>query len=179
MVKHRKLPGLRAKVACKDRSTRGSTLAGHDVSCQYCKVTPLFDDYETIVYKKLYNLISQQPFLCCFQIEIREFKLQIWPGYKTTINQYENNILMVAEIAHKVVRLDTVLDVLRRHNTKSSYRVDFEAEVVGAVVLTDYNNKTYTIDDIQWNLNPSATFACKGEDVSYVNYYKKVGTAFF
>lgn len=85
---------------------------------------------------------------------------------------------MVAEIAHKVVRLDTVLDVLRRHNSKSSYRTDFESEVVGAVVLTDYNNKTYTIDDIQWNLNPSATFPCKGEDVSYINYYKKVGAAF-
>ncbi|GBP01862.1 Piwi-like protein Siwi, partial [Eumeta japonica] len=35
------------------------------------------------------------------KVDIHQYKLQVWPGYKTTINQYEDRLLMVAEITHK------------------------------------------------------------------------------
>lgn len=38
-----------------------------------------------------------------------------------------------------------------------------------------YNNKTYRVDDIDWEANPESTFSTKQGDVSYVDYYKKVG----
>lgn len=41
-------------------------------------------------------------------MDIPEHKLQIWPGYKTTINQYEDRLLMVTEIAHKVISFNTI-----------------------------------------------------------------------
>jgi aubergine-like protein len=43
---------------------------------------------------------------------------------------------------------------------------------LGAIVLTDYNNKTYRIDDVDFNVSPMATFRKKtGEEISYTDYY--------
>lgn len=39
-----------------------------------------------------------------FQVDIPEHKLQILAGFKTTINQFEDNLMMVTELAHKVRR---------------------------------------------------------------------------
>ena len=39
-------------------------------------------------------------------------KLEIWPGYVTSIRQHENEILLCVELTHKVMRQDTVYDLL-------------------------------------------------------------------
>lgn len=42
-----------------------------------------------------------------------EHRLELWPGYETTIAKYDDNrILLCAEISTKVMRQDTVLDFL-------------------------------------------------------------------
>ena len=46
--------------------------------------------------------------------------------------------------------------------------------LLGAVVVTKYNNKTYKIDDIAWNLNPLCKFPFKGNEISYMEYYQTV-----
>lgn len=38
--------------------------------------------------------------------------LEIWPGFKTSILQYEDQILLNLDISHKVLRTDSVLDTL-------------------------------------------------------------------
>lgn len=48
------------------------------------------------------KLINRDYFDVSAKIDIPEFKLQILPGYKTSINQYEDRLLMVTEITHKV-----------------------------------------------------------------------------
>ncbi|KAL4715482.1 hypothetical protein ACJJTC_009108 [Scirpophaga incertulas] len=109
------------------------------------------------------------------KIDIPDYKLQIWPGYKTTINQYEDRLLMVTEIAHKVLRLDTVLQMINEYAaTKgTNYKKIFLEDIVGKIVLTDYNKKTYRVDDVSWTDTPRSTFKMKEETVSYVDYYKK------
>lgn len=121
------------------------------------------------------QLIGRDFFDPVARVEVRDYKLQIWPGYKTTINQHENNILMVAELAHKVMRLDTILDMLREYSQTggASFKKRFQEDVVGKIVLTDYNNRTYRIDDVDWNSNPEATFTMRGETISYIEYYKR------
>lgn len=42
------------------------------------------------------------------------------------------------------------------------------------IVLTDYNNKTYRVDDIDFNSTPKSTFATRDGEISYCEYYKKV-----
>ena len=41
---------------------------------------------------------------------------------------------------------------------------------------TRYNNKTYRIDDIDWEKNPRSTFTTPNGEISFVEYYKKVHT---
>ena len=36
-----------------------------------------------------------------------------------------------------------------------------------------YNNKTYKVDDIDWNKNPSSTFNKNGTDVTFKEYFEK------
>ena len=50
---------------------------------------------------------------------------------------------------------------------------EIERQLVGTIVLTRYNNKTYRIDDIAWDETPMSEFASvRGDVQTYVNYYK-------
>lgn len=40
--------------------------------------------------------------------------------------------------------------------------------------MTDYNKRTYRVDDIAWNASPKSTFKMRDDAVSYVDYYYKV-----
>lgn len=47
---------------------------------------------------------------------------------------------------------------------------DFVKEIVGCIVLTKYNNKTYRVDDVNWDVTPSHTFERGGTPTTYVAY---------
>lgn len=78
------------------------------------------------------------------QIRIPEFRLQLWPGYSTSIRQHESTLLMNAEIKFKLMRDETILDIMIRcHNdNRQNWQEAFTREILGSVVLTRYNNKT-------------------------------------
>lgn len=118
------------------------------------------------------QLVGRNFFDPVAKIELREHGLQLWPGYQTAIRQHEKDILLCAEIAHKVMRMETVYDILTKC-TKScpDYQEEFRRQVLGLTVLTDYNNKTYRINDVDFSKNPTKTFKCKEKDVSFVEYY--------
>ena len=41
--------------------------------------------------------------------------------------------------------------------------------------LVRYNNKTYRIDDIDWESTPQSTFKLfSGQEITFMDYYKKV-----
>lgn len=56
----------------------------------------------------------------------------------------------------------------------NNIRRQFMEEVIGQIVMTDYNKKTYRIDDVTWEQNPTSTFRMKDENISYIDYYQKV-----
>ncbi|XP_022818139.1 piwi-like protein Siwi [Spodoptera litura] len=148
-----------------------------------CDVSP--GDYH---YIQIFNIIIRK----CFQIldlqlmgrdyfdseakvDIPEYRLQVWPGYKTTINQYEDRLLMVTEITHKVLRLDTVLQMLSDYAASKggNYKKIFLEDIVGKIVMTVYNKKTYRVDDVSWQVSPKSTFKMRDETITYMDYYKK------
>ena len=46
-------------------------------------------------------------------------------------------------------------------------------QILGCVVLTRYNNRTYRVDDIVWDKNPQSTFVdSSGQPVRFLDYYK-------
>ncbi|KAL4154233.1 hypothetical protein QTP88_002060 [Uroleucon formosanum] len=112
------------------------------------------------------------------KIDMARHKLQLWPGYETTIGRYEDNILLCAEISTKVMRQETVLDFLNQcaadRNRNRDWMINFKSGVVGTTVMTKYNNETYRIDDIDENSDPTSEFSKKdGSKMTYIQYYKE------
>lgn len=52
-------------------------------------------------------------------------RLQLWPGYETSIGKYEKDILLCAEISTKVMRQETVLDYLNQCASERSRNQDW------------------------------------------------------
>ncbi|XP_072043848.1 piwi-like protein 1 [Amphiura filiformis] len=107
---------------------------------------------------------------------IPQHHLMLWPGFITSILQYEKDVMLMADVSHKILRSDTVVDILYELlKTKGRGRFKEEATraLVGEIVLTEYNNKTYRVDDINWDMNPKSTFKkFDGTEISFVEYYK-------
>jgi len=106
-------------------------------------------------------------------VAVERHGLEVWPGFITSIMQAESSVLLCAEISHKILRIQSVLDLMKETYQRSR---DFHREImqklVGQIVLTRYNNKTYRIDDIAWETHPSATFQKGGSEVSFTDYYR-------
>lgn len=49
-------------------------------------------------------------------------------------------------------------------------------QVLGSVVMTKYNQRTYTIHDVAWNITPTSTFNFHGSEITYHDYYQQVIT---
>jgi aubergine-like protein len=61
----------------------------------------------------------------------------------------------------------------QRQRPGSNVKEEIMKAVVGQSVLTRYNNKTYRIDDIAWDMNPNSTFEDhSGHHISYADYYR-------
>lgn len=109
------------------------------------------------------------------QIDIKQHGLQLWPGFVTSILQYEYDVMLLSDISHKVLRTQTVLEVM--YDLIDKYRGNFKEEVkkkfIGEIVLTRYNNKTYRIDDIDFDTHPQDTFDTRHGPISYMEYFKK------
>uniref|UniRef100_H2YJ64 Piwi-like protein 1 n=1 Tax=Ciona savignyi TaxID=51511 RepID=H2YJ64_CIOSA len=78
----------------------------------------------------------------------------------------------------QLMRKDSVLDILRQMYRECSQRGrDFKQEMerflVGQIVLTRYNNKTYRIDGVEWDLNVGMKFERKSGPISYAEYFKE------
>merc|ERR1711970_991164 len=107
---------------------------------------------------------------------LKQHKLEIWPGYVTSIRQHEEQILLCCEISCKVLRTDTVLEqieeIYKRTTWGPSFKPSVEKALLGAIVITRYNNATYRIDEIAWDKHPSDEFEGRNnEKISYMKYY--------
>lgn len=107
---------------------------------------------------------------------ILNYNLELWPGFVNSIRQHEREILMCVEIRHKVMKTETALSVIRKikndRHSGDSWESAFRNRMLNVVVLTDYNNKTYHIDDVDFERTPESTFQMKdGSTVSFRQYY--------
>lgn len=66
------------------------------------------------------------------KVDFREYRMEIWPGYITSIRQQERDIMLCVEIAHKIMRTDTLYDIMKRCISESrNYQDIFKKEVIG------------------------------------------------
>ncbi|XP_074601974.1 piwi-like protein 1 [Brevipalpus obovatus] len=105
-----------------------------------------------------------------------KWKIEIWPGIVTAINEHDGGILMVNNIVHKIVRLGTAYDLLQEllKSDRDKFKSNARQELSGKIVMVKYNNKTYRIDDIIFDKNPiTYTFERRGQSISLKDYYKE------
>ena len=79
------------------------------------------------------------------------------------------------DVAHRVLRTETVRDafVTLKKRGASSFKTEAEKTVLGQTVITKYNNKSYKIDDIEFNETPMTEFTlASGTKLSFYDYYK-------
>ncbi|XP_068616765.1 piwi-like protein 1 isoform X2 [Brachionichthys hirsutus] len=142
--------------------------------------SPMCIQFYNIVLKRILRILNMQPvgrnyYNPTDPLVIPQHKLTIWPGYSTTILQYESAIMMSTDISHRILRNETVLDFmsnLRQQCGSQRFPDICTKELVGLSVLTKYNNKTYRIDDIAWDHTPNNTFKKGDKDVTFKDYYK-------
>ena len=127
---------------------------------------------------------------------IPQHKLEVWPGYVTAVSEYEGGLMLNCDVSHKVLRSQTARDLLVDIHKQDKNKVVENAQkaLIGAIVLTRYNNKTYKIDDVDFNASPSSKFndhkgktihgevkkmtehnyfLTSGGEISFVDYYKR------
>ncbi|XP_006833803.1 PREDICTED: piwi-like protein 4 [Chrysochloris asiatica] len=133
--------------------------------------------FKTILKKLSMYQIGRNYYNPSEPVEIPQHKLSLWPGFTISVSQFESKLLFSADVCYKVLRNETVLEFMTGlyHKTgMSSFTQACEKELLGLIVLTRYNNKTYRIDDIDWCVRPSDTFQKRdGTEVTYVDYYRQ------
>ncbi|KAM5194696.1 piwi-like protein 1 [Mantella aurantiaca] len=143
--------------------------------------SPTCFQFYNIIFRRLLKLMNMKQIGRNYYnpddaMDIRSHSLTIWPGFITSILQYETNIMLCIDISHKVLRNETVLDVM--YNLQSNvgahnFQEVCRKELIGQIVLTKYNNRTYRIDDIYWDFTPKTTFKkSDGSEISFIDYYR-------
>lgn len=105
---------------------------------------------------------------------IPQHKLEVWPGYVTAVDEYEDGVMLCLDVSHRVLCQRTVLDLMREAHAADAggFQLAVQQALIGAVVLTRYNNRTYRVDDVNFAASPLDTFEMNGRTVSYLEYYK-------
>ncbi|KAK8398346.1 hypothetical protein O3P69_003910 [Scylla paramamosain] len=106
---------------------------------------------------------------------VPQHKLEIWPGYVTSVSHREDGLMICVDVSHRVLRTETCYEVMgalcQKH--RGNFKDAITSTLIGCVVLTRYNNKTYRIDDVLFDQNPTCTFTnYDGKEVKYVDYYQ-------
>lgn len=123
-----------------------------------------------------FKLLGRNYFDPNLKITVPQHNLELWPGFLTSMRQHEQNILLNADLSFKVLRTDTVYDLLMecQKEARQNLRKEFQQRCIGSIVLTGYNQKTYRIDDIDFNQTPDSRFRKRdGTEISYRQYFEE------
>jgi len=63
-------------------------------------------------------------------------RLEVWPGYDSSILQFENGAGLVVDIIHKMISTQTVYDVMSNILQQRNFREVCMREIVGQIVIT-------------------------------------------
>ena len=84
---------------------------------------------------------------------------------------------MCVEVTHKVLRTDSVLQIMNKirqdfRGPRDAMQAVVEREIVGTIIMTTYNRKTYRVDEILWGRRPTDTFPTKKGPITFLDYFK-------
>ncbi|CAB1319925.1 unnamed protein product [Coregonus sp. 'balchen'] len=126
-----------------------------DIKVQMTKILPPNSD----LCIPFYNVGNEDPGTeACGAESLRSKKrshtweTSVWPGYSTCIKHTDGGLYLQVDVSHKVLRNDSVLDCMNviYQQSRESFQDECTKELIGSIVITRYNNRTYRIDDIEW-----------------------------
>ncbi|XP_023502723.1 piwi-like protein 3 [Equus przewalskii] len=138
--------------------------------------------YYNILFRKILKSmelkqIGRNYYNKCGATQFLDHSLEVWPGYFTSILEYENSITLCADVSHKLLRMETAYDVIMRivdTPREGDVKQRVSKALVGLIVLTKHNNRTYRVDAINWEETPKATFKkSDGNRITFVDYYRQ------
>ena len=91
-------------------------------------------------------------------IQMNDYGLEIWPGYKTSVRLLESGLLLEIDYTSRILRQQTVLAFMRdiQRSSHGDYRQQIKEALVDKSVLARYGNKkNYKVIDIDFGLNPA------------------------
>uniref|UniRef100_A0A8V5H5M1 Piwi-like protein 2 n=1 Tax=Melopsittacus undulatus TaxID=13146 RepID=A0A8V5H5M1_MELUD len=160
---------------------------GQDVtiSIQSTKVLEPSSDlcipFYNVVFRRVMRLLDMQLvgrnfFEPSQALVLQQYRLQVWPGYTVSIRKKDGGLFLLVDAIHKVIRSESILSFMRSiyRQSPGSFQEECMKQLVGSVVITRYNNRTYRLHDIDWSKTPQDTFTlASGEVVTFSSYYSK------
>uniref|UniRef100_A0A1A9V619 Piwi domain-containing protein n=1 Tax=Glossina austeni TaxID=7395 RepID=A0A1A9V619_GLOAU len=131
--------------------------------------------FDRIMATLNYVRFDRRQFDPASSIVFPQHQLEVWPGYVTAVDEHEGGLLLCCDVSHRLLCqktiLETLLEIFRRK--PKNFQETAKKALLGAAIITRYNNKTYRIDDICFEKNPLSTFTFKEGTVSFLDYYRK------
>lgn len=119
-----------------------------------------------------FSIVGRQYFNSRLSEKIESSNLNVWPGFFTSIGKISAGTSLLADMSRKVIRKESVLSLIQSLSRRGS-RADIERELVGSIIITLYNNKTYRINSIEWNKSPRSNFRTDANgEITFENYYR-------
>ncbi|CAF1387112.1 unnamed protein product, partial [Didymodactylos carnosus] len=145
--------------------------------------SPAFFHLVNLIIRKLLEisgltLIGRNYYQYDRKVDMTTYNLTLFPGFLTNVSLREGSLMINVDLSHKVLNKTTVYTRLQDIFTHTpEYRRAQDAatrELLGQVVLTTYNNKTYKIDEIAWDKDPKFSFKKhNGKEQSLMQYYQE------
>ncbi|CAF0742824.1 unnamed protein product [Didymodactylos carnosus] len=145
--------------------------------------SPNFFHLANLIVRKLLEfsnlkLIGRNYYSFDQKIDLERYRLTLFPGFMTNVNVYESQLMINVDLSHKVLNKTTVYERLQNIFTQfNDYRKSQDVatkELVGQIVLTTYNSKTYKIDEIDWDNSPTFKFTKRdGTEQTFLEYYEE------
>lgn len=143
-----------------------------------CELLPFYNSLMHKIMNRLdYVIINRQHYSPLHKIAIEQHRLEVWPGWLTSIQQLDGGIKLSVDATFRVLRLQTVKDIMvdiMNRNVGSRLKEIFEQELVGSIIMTRYNNRSYRIDEIDTTKKPTDTFMrSDGSEISFADYIRQ------
>ncbi|MBN3310147.1 PIWL2 protein, partial [Amia calva] len=156
-----------------------------DIKIQMTKILPPNSDlclpFYNVVLRRVMKilglkLVGRNHYDPTSAVILGKHRLQVWPGFASCMKRTDGGLYLSVDVSHKVLRNDSVLDIMNviYQQSRESFQDECTKELVGNIVITRYNNRTYRVDKIDWTKSPKDTFTLTdGSKTTFIEYYSK------
>ncbi|EFO84985.1 hypothetical protein CRE_03804 [Caenorhabditis remanei] len=108
---------------------------------------------------------------------VREYNMSILPGFETAIRMYENQLMLCVENRFKMVRRDSMYDLLKKEmqacqGNRQRVQEKMNEMFGGSTIITLYNNKLHRFTRLDWSISPLSEFEKDGQPITLKRYFK-------